>query len=284
METNEPKGCIRDGGKSSSWSRGHWRPCEDEKLRQFVHQYGPRNWNFIAEHLQGRSGKSCRLRWYNQLDPNINKRRFTDEEERRLLEAHQLHGNRWASIARLFPGRTDNDVKNHYHVMVARTKRHERPATSSDKRSFRGDRPCEPILNSCSGKNPDVCFRSRAVVSDYISRLGLQKKCNSLISSSPSPSWTVSASTVTNESLGLDSKSKELMETYEKYPSCFSAYQCHFKPHLLSSERAISDSCELISKCNDTLPVASEHEEADLMAPIEQQDVPFIDFLGVGTS
>lgn len=51
-------------GKSSSSSdhggkncyRGHWRPSEDEKLRQLVEHYGPQNWNFIAEHLQGRSG------------------------------------------------------------------------------------------------------------------------------------------------------------------------------------------------------------------------------------
>lgn len=36
--------------------RGHWRPAEDEKLRQLVEQYGAQNWNSIAEKLQGRSG------------------------------------------------------------------------------------------------------------------------------------------------------------------------------------------------------------------------------------
>lgn len=36
--------------------RGHWRPAEDEKLRQLVEQFGPQNWNSIAERLQGRSG------------------------------------------------------------------------------------------------------------------------------------------------------------------------------------------------------------------------------------
>jgi hypothetical protein len=99
--------------------KGSWTNEEDCILRSKRVQYG-RKWAKIATFLPGRQGKQCRERFVNHLDPELKKGEWTDDEEAILIAKHEHHGNRWANISKHLPGRSDNDVKNHWYSTVQR--------------------------------------------------------------------------------------------------------------------------------------------------------------------
>ncbi|KAE8664795.1 serpin-Z1B-like [Hibiscus syriacus] len=97
------------GAPKQAWKKGPWSPEEDKLLTEYVNFHGEGRWSSVSKSTG----------------------HITPQEEGIIAELHAIWGNKWSTIARYLPGRTNNEIKNYW---ITHFKKKERSSQKQQKR------------------------------------------------------------------------------------------------------------------------------------------------------
>jgi hypothetical protein len=101
-----------------------WTKEEDALLQRLVQSMQmPMKWSVVANSLPGRTGKQCRERYVNHLNPRLKTSDWNPVEDSTIFHLYSTTGSHWSSMSKVIPGRTDNGIKNRYHNLRRQVER-----------------------------------------------------------------------------------------------------------------------------------------------------------------
>ena len=100
--------------EASKYRRKKWCNETDQKLIELVRLNGPKKWEAYGKYFANRTGKQCRERWVNQLNPMLKQGPWSIEESLLvfILQTEANYNNQWSYISKLVTCRTDGQIKN----------------------------------------------------------------------------------------------------------------------------------------------------------------------------
>ena len=171
-------------------TRKTWTQREDNAICILVEELGSHRWSTLSVQMKERfgisrrSGKQCRERWHNHLDPRIDKKPWTSREEVTLFELQAKFGNCWAEISKHLPGRTDNSVKNHFYCTIRKKFRQLNKGKKNPKKSktihqaLSDPLVYKEIFKPCLGGDDGVCPKGHLTDASF---MGLFEGVNLLL-------------------------------------------------------------------------------------------------------
>jgi hypothetical protein len=155
-ESAAVRGDLHDSSMTAEGRRKQgpkpWTKEEDALLLNLVHtMQWPMKWTVVAHSLPGRTGKQCRERYVNHLNPRLKNSDWSPLEDATIFHLYNTIGSHWAKMSKIIPGRTDNGIKNRFHNI---RRQYEREDTHRLRLSAVEDFP-EEIRHDRLRKFPD---------------------------------------------------------------------------------------------------------------------------------
>jgi Myb-like DNA-binding domain len=120
-------------------------------------------WPKIAESIPGRSGKQCRERFKDHLDPNLRQAEWSQTEDAMIFRLYSVEGSKWSRMTKFLPGRTDNNIKNRFHHLRKRFEKRVQSISQSAEldRVTRNLAACHPFAGAAADQMVlrDLAFR-----------------------------------------------------------------------------------------------------------------------------
>ena len=131
--------------------KGSWTQEEDNQLLKLYKQYG-KNWSDISKFMPYRTGKQIRDRFLNALDKNLNKEKFSEEEDEKIIKWYYVYGNSWCKIATKLKGRTGDMIKNRFYSSLKKII--EKNKNKRIRKKIKFKKNCnDDIINDDNNKN-----------------------------------------------------------------------------------------------------------------------------------
>jgi hypothetical protein len=114
------------GGSKRKNGPKAWTKEEDSLLLSMVQSMRmPMKWSIVAQSLPERTGKQCRERYVNHLNPRLKITDWSPLEDATIFHLYNTIGSHWAKMSKMIPGRTDNGIKNRFHNLRRQLERED---------------------------------------------------------------------------------------------------------------------------------------------------------------
>ena len=115
-EFSDSLGAVSSSGRKRARP---WNADEDRRLLAGILRNGTDSWSAVSEIVgETRTRAQCSQRWFRGLDPRISKKRWSPEEDKKLIDFVEEFGETaWAKIASSMGNRSDVQCRYHYQQL-----------------------------------------------------------------------------------------------------------------------------------------------------------------------